>query len=75
MGLDIRTPIGAMFLALGVLLVGYGMMTNGAEMYARSGNYNINLTWGAVLVVFGATMLFLGRRGRAKPPGGRPSDR
>ena len=66
MGLDIRTPIGSMFLILGVVLVGYGLLTNGAEMYARSGNHNINLSWGVVLVVFGAVMLLLGRRSKAK---------
>jgi hypothetical protein len=66
MGLDIRTPIGSMFLLLGLALVGYGLMTNGAEMYARSGYHNINLTWGAVLVVFGTTMLLLGRLNKTK---------
>ena len=72
MGLDIRTPIGSMFLALGVILVGYGLLTNGSEMYARSGN--INLTWGMVLVVFGGVMYFLGRRKQAKPKDTRPKD-
>ncbi len=75
MGLDIRTPIGSMFLALGAILVLYGLLTNGAEMYARSGHHNINLTWGAVLVAFGATMLFLGRRKKTASPPARPSDR
>ncbi|HOU91703.1 MAG TPA: hypothetical protein PLU22_11700 [Polyangiaceae bacterium] len=75
MGLDIRTPIGSMFLALGAILVVYGLLTNGAEMYVRSGHHNINLTWGAVLLVFGATMLFLGRRKKTPPPAARPSER
>jgi uncharacterized membrane protein YidH (DUF202 family) len=66
MGLDIRTPIGSMFLVLGVVLVGYGLATNGAEMYARSGHHNINLSWGVVLVVFGTTMVLLARRNKAK---------
>ncbi len=70
MGLDIRTPIGSMFLVLGVVLVGYGLLTHGAEMYARSGHHNINLSWGVVLVVFGATMVLLGRRHRARTGGG-----
>lgn len=74
MGLDIRTPIGAMFLALGVILVGYGLVTNGAEMYARSGQHNINLSWGTVLLVFGGAMLFLGRRRKPASPQARPSD-
>lgn len=63
MGLDIRTPIGLMFSIFGALLVGYGLLTRGSEIYARSGGYNINLDWGVVLLVFGGVMLWLGRRG------------
>jgi hypothetical protein len=63
-GLDIRTPIGLMFSILGALLAGYGLVADPA-IYARSLGLNVNLWWGAVLLVFGATMLALGRRGRA----------
>jgi hypothetical protein len=66
MGLDIRTPIGLMFGIFGLLLTGYGLMTRGSEMYQRSLGYNINLEWGMVLLVFGAVMLWLGRKGGAK---------
>jgi hypothetical protein len=66
MGLDIRTPIGLMFGIFGALLVGYGLLTSGSPLYERSLGYNINLEWGAVLLVFGGAMLWLGRRaGRA----------
>jgi hypothetical protein len=63
MGLDIRTPIGLMFGIFGLLLTGYGLMTRGSEIYQRSLGYNINLEWGIVLLVFGAVMLWLGRKG------------
>jgi hypothetical protein len=63
MGLDIRTPIGLMFGIFGVLLVGYGLMTAGSDIYQRSLGLNINLQWGAVLLVFGGVMLWLGRKG------------
>lgn len=63
MGLDIRTPIGLMFSIFGVLLAGYGLVTRGSEIYQRSLGYNINLEWGAVLLVFGVVMLYLGRKG------------
>ena len=63
MGLDIRTPIGLMFAVLGVLLVGYGVLTAGSEIYSRSLGQNINLVWGSVLLAFGLAMLWLGRRG------------
>jgi len=66
MGLDIRTPIGLMFAIIGALLVAYGLGTAGSVMYARSLGLNVNLVWGAVLLVFGGTMLYLGRRGGGK---------
>ena len=67
MGLDIRTPIGLMFGIFGVLLLGYGLLTDGSEIYRRSLGHNINLEWGAVLLVFGGVMLWLGRRSRSGP--------
>jgi hypothetical protein len=70
MGLDIRTPIGLMFGIFGLLLTGYGLLTRGSEIYQRSLGYNINLEWGLVLLVFGAVMLYFGRRGGAKAGGG-----
>lgn len=58
MGLDLRKPIGWFFLALGLILAGYGLMTKGdAEMYRRSLDMNINLIWGGVLIAFGLFML------------------
>jgi hypothetical protein len=67
MGLDIRTPIGLMFAIFGLLLAGYGLVTSGSPIYERSLGYNINLEWGAVLLVFGALMLWLARRSRRAP--------
>lgn len=66
MGLDIRTPIGLMFTIFGVLLAGYGLLTRDSDIYQRSLGYNINLEWGAVLLVFGLVMLWLGRKGGKK---------
>lgn len=63
MGLDIRIPIGAMFGTLGLLLVVYGLITaSDTQTYERSLFININLWWGAVMLVFGLTMLYFGRR-------------
>jgi hypothetical protein len=62
MGLDIRLPIGGLFSILGVLLVGYGLVSD-SGIYVRSLGININLWWGGALLVFGAVMLVLGRRG------------
>jgi hypothetical protein len=66
MGLDIRTPIGLMFGIFGLLLAGYGLVTGGSDLYQRSLGHNINLYWGLVLLVFGAVMLWLARRGAAR---------
>jgi hypothetical protein len=66
MGLDIRTPIGLMFGLFGLLLAGYGLLTSGSDIYQRSLGLNVNLAWGAVLLVFGGVMLWLGWKGGKK---------
>ena len=70
MGLDIRLPIGLMFSLVGVLLLGYGLISP-KEIYSASLGININLIWGGVLVVFGALMLvgaLRARKANAAPP-------
>ena len=68
MGLDIRWPIGLMFTLLGVMLVIFGFATNSnAEMYEHSLTMNVNISWGFVLLVFGASMLALAWRGSKNP--------
>ncbi|MGH3440281.1 MAG: hypothetical protein ACRET5_07135 [Steroidobacteraceae bacterium] len=64
MGLDIRIPIGSLFVLLGALLAGYGLFTKPA-IYQRSLGIDINLWWGAALLVFGLGMLALAWRARA----------
>ena len=60
--IDIRLPIGALFGVLGLILVGYGLATNGnAAQYAPSGGLNINLWWGALMLVFGVGLLVVAR--------------
>jgi hypothetical protein len=62
-GLDIRLPIGGLFVVLGLILAGYGIATDAdAEQYARSMSVNINLWWGLVMLIFGGLMLLLARR-------------
>lgn len=62
MRLDIRLPIGMLFSILGLLLAGYGAVSDRA-IYQRSLGFNVNLSWGLVLFAFGVFMLVLGRRG------------
>ena len=61
MGLDIRTPIGFLFVILGALLVAYGLLSD-PSIYQRSLGINVNAGWGTVLLAFGGVMLWLGRR-------------
>lgn len=62
MNLDIRLPIGMLFSILGLLLAGYGAVSDRA-IYQRSLGFNVNLVWGLALLAFGVFMLVLGRRG------------
>jgi multisubunit Na+/H+ antiporter MnhG subunit len=65
MPLDIRIPIGSMFVLMGGLLAGYGLLGS-REIYARSLGLNINLIWGSVLLVLGMFLIVMGTRpGRA----------
>lgn len=75
--MDIRLPIGLMFTLFGLLLAAYGVATRGSAMYVASLGININLWWGLVLLVFGAAMLALARRGTPsmRPPAESPEAR
>ena len=65
---DIRLPIGALFLALGVILLIYGVVTKSdSALYVRSESIDINLWWGFVMVIFGAIMLYFGSRAGRRP--------
>ena len=46
MSFDIRLPIGLLFLALGLVLIGYGLTSDPAIYQAHSLGMNINLVWG-----------------------------
>lgn len=58
MDLDIRAAIGALLLAIGLILAVYGLGAGG-DANARSLGMNINLIWGSLLAVFGAGLLLL----------------
>jgi hypothetical protein len=60
LGVDLRLPMGAMFVLLALVLVGYGLLEPGAE--APLTHTNVNLYWGILLLVFGALMFALGWR-------------
>jgi hypothetical protein len=64
MGLDIRIPLGLMFLITGGLMAIYGLFTRGSAIYEKSLDMNINLIWGGLMLVFGLVMYIMGRRPR-----------
>jgi hypothetical protein len=66
MNLDIRMPMGIMFAVFGLILAGWGMATGHDPMYQRSLGYNINLIWGAVLLIFGSAMIYFARKSMKK---------
>jgi len=54
--LDLRFPMGLLFAALGILLTGYGLLSDPA-VYQVSLGINVNLWAGLGLLVFGIAML------------------
>ena len=64
MGLDIRIPLGLIFLIIGGILTLFGAFTRGSALYDRSLGIDVNLLWGALMLLFGAVMFFVGRRQR-----------
>jgi hypothetical protein len=64
MGLDIRIPLGLLFLLTGGIMAVYGLFTRGSEIYQKSLGINLNLEWGALMLLFGLIMFLAGRRRR-----------
>lgn len=61
MQLDVRIPMGWLFLSLGVILLVYGFVADPAIYVKHSLGQNVNLVWGAVFALFGLVSLFLAR--------------
>ena len=62
MGLDIKIPIGLMFVILGALISVYGFITNSdAALYQKSLEININIWVGLFMVAFGGIMLLFSK--------------
>ena len=66
MNFDLRLPLGIMFGLFGAMLVIFGAVSSKEIYETHSLGININLLWGAVLLVFGAAMLFLTWNARTK---------
>ena len=59
--LDLRFPMGLLFTALGLLLLGYGVLGD-QSVYAMSLGINVNLWSGLAILAFGVVMLAGGWR-------------
>lgn len=66
MQLDVRLPIGLMFVLFGAILAVFGVVSDPAIYEQHSLGLNINLYWGVVQAAFGAFMLLLVWRGKRK---------
>ena len=62
MGLDIRIPLGLIFLITGGIMALFGLFTRSSALYTRSLGINLNLGWGLVMFFFGLIMFAVGRR-------------
>jgi hypothetical protein len=65
MHLDVRIPLGLLFLLLGLILVGYGLTSDPAIYVQHSLGQNVNVFWGTIFALFGAAMLLLTRRNKS----------
>jgi hypothetical protein len=54
---DLRLPLGLLLAFYGLILIGNGAIEGTLVL-----GVNVNLWWGAVLLLFGAAMLYLARR-------------
>lgn len=66
--LDVRLPMGLLFLLLGLILVGYGLAADPAIYATHSLGQNVNVTWGAIFSLFGIVMLILAAKAKKTNP-------
>ena len=66
--LDVRKPIGWLFTIYGVMLVAFGMFQ--PQLTTIEGHnitFNLNLIWGALMLIFGILMNALAYMEKPKP--------
>lgn len=60
---DIRMPIGLMFIIMGIIITVFGIATGSdSAMYQKSLGMNVNLIMGLLMLVFGGIMLYFAMR-------------
>jgi hypothetical protein len=68
--LDVRLPIGGLFLILGLLIGGYGLWAGLGTSAGR-----LDATWGAIMAVFGALTTYFGWRATVRVAPAEPERR
>lgn len=63
--MNVCLPIACLFLIVGLLLTGYGLVVPSAQGEVSLG-VNVNLYWGSVMVLFAGVMLWAGTRRRVR---------
>jgi hypothetical protein len=71
MNLDIRYPIGLLFVIIGAILAACGLFLRPEANSGPALGANIDLVWGLVQIAFGAVMLALAKSAAGKK-GGKP---
>jgi len=61
--LDLRLPIGWLFIILGSLVAAWGILKP-TETSCGAISLNLNLSWGLIMLLFGLGMTFLARLNR-----------
>jgi hypothetical protein len=64
MQLDVRIPMGLLFVVFGAILAGFGVVSDPVIYQRHSLGHNINLSWGLCQLAFGLVMLGLAYRAR-----------
>ena len=64
MQLDVRIPMGWLFLSLGIILSIYGFVADHAIYVKHSLGQNVNLLWGGIFVAFGVVVLLIARNSK-----------
>ncbi|HEY4248494.1 MAG TPA: hypothetical protein VGM64_16840 [Lacunisphaera sp.] len=62
MQLDIRFPMGLLFIVLGTILTVYGLISDASIYVQHSLGHNVNIFWGVIFLLFGGIMVWLSRR-------------
>jgi hypothetical protein len=61
MAFDLRKSLGLLFLLLGLLIAGYGLLF--PDVHAEViPSFNVNAVWGSIMALFGAILLVISHK-------------